>query len=230
MTKDVPTYVLCASHIGCEPRIESLIEALESIRVQTKPPAAVYLSISYSQEVKLDHTFDRLQKALGPVPLRFYEQVGKWQQFDHYKFLVDQLEETDYIMFIDDDDKYAENKIENCERYSVNKTIMVQHYLAKWYTPENLVSNNISNTEYVCLSMPAKVLCDFFRLKPLIWAYTDLDFAEYCHSKCELSCLYFDFILYYHRVDFRFTKDYDNMMRTPSISSAFSTDLQVYQA
>lgn len=217
--------VLIASHIGSAERLVTLKEALVSVRQNNQLPDKIYISISTGIDVDLKEHIIEWTKQVSPIELDVHISSTKWYQFEHYRYMASKINPSDYIMFLDDDDRYLPSKIKWCDKMSGGRKLMVQHYYTKWYMPEDLQDASSDDQEYVCLSMPAHVLQKFFTLHKKIEPCTDLVFGEYCHESARIPCVYTQYVLYLQRVDSKISKDYDPNIQQVALSDMLNFSL-----
>jgi len=101
--------VLMASHLGSLFRYDTIKRALKSIADQTQTPDFVLLAYSYDHH---EPDIAEWVSILGNIPLVTIKSSTKLCQFDHYKNLLELVDDTDLICFLDDDDLYRPDKIE----------------------------------------------------------------------------------------------------------------------
>ncbi len=122
--------VLCASHIESGQRLIYLEYMLQSWYKQSKP-CKLYLSISYSENLKVDvsHLTNswKTYTNLFNVTMR----SSKLSQFEHYRLLLTE-NDLDWIIFTDDDDlwntirveKYLQCEFKDKQIYCIDNTFI----------------------------------------------------------------------------------------------------------
>jgi hypothetical protein len=192
---------LCASHISCKKRIDTLCRQLDSILAQTIY-APFFLSISTIPELYTE-VRSRLQKYTD-IHIYFRPQLS---QFEHYALLVDEIEEDDWCIFCDDDDFchpdrvkwYTENIALNQNNYRVifplNGTLSVyiegsldMNFIELLNHGENNPTK-ISHTafEYWMFAAHADVLREFFELNKnnIKNKFCDICFRNFLKTNCK---------------------------------------------
>lgn len=114
---------LCASHISCKKRIDTLCRQLDSVLAQTIY-IPFFLSISAISELYTE-VRDRLEKYTTDIHIHF--RPDKLSQFEHYALLVEFLNKDAWYIFCDDDDFCHPDRVkwyyENIELYNAYDTI-----------------------------------------------------------------------------------------------------------
>ena len=112
----MPIITLIASHIDCKKRLHHFIKLLDGINKQIDyfDEIDVRISLSHNKEIERDeirflfNTFNKLN-------FKIYYHEDQLSQFEHYAYLVNTLEVVDteatWILFSDDDDEWAENRL-----------------------------------------------------------------------------------------------------------------------
>ena len=104
--------VLMASHLGSKERYQTIKWAIESIAQQTRKPDKVMISYSFALD---SPDTDQWSTLLENIPYMFIQHHQKQSQFQHYFYLFKHITNEDIVMFLDDDDLFAPNKVEIVE-------------------------------------------------------------------------------------------------------------------
>jgi hypothetical protein len=107
---------LIASHINCRKRLQFFIKLLGTINNQIDYFDDIDVRISLSYDINIDkNEIDFLLDKINKYNFKFYFQNQKLSQFEHYKFLVSELDTFDenntWILFSDDDDEWSDNRL-----------------------------------------------------------------------------------------------------------------------
>jgi hypothetical protein len=118
--------LLCGSHIRESSRISTLSETLESWRTQNSK-VAFWVSISFETPILASESTEILHRYSNIPKFRVFVQKRPFKQFEHYAFLVNQLQALRakkghssaearpielWVAFVDDDDTLGSCRIE----------------------------------------------------------------------------------------------------------------------
>jgi hypothetical protein len=123
--------LLCGSHIRESKRISTLLETLESWRLQTAQ-VPFWLSISFESDSLASETLPVLRFYGQISQFRFSIQTSPFKQFRHYSFLVNELRASIstamevWIAFVDDDDTLEPCRME-CFEALITESSTIKH-------------------------------------------------------------------------------------------------------
>lgn len=120
--------VLLAAHLD-EFRQQSLKYALASVAAQTRRPDAVMLYTSGQAPDKA------ALEPLAGIQCLLRHSAEQRAQFEHYRDMLEEIRDDDVVMFLDDDDLYAPQKIEACCAAMPEQPGIVQHKTACFGNP-----------------------------------------------------------------------------------------------
>ena len=107
---------LIASHIDCRKRLQMFIKMLSTINEQIDyyDDINVRISLSKDPDISIEEIRFLVNKLAKNNFIIYYQDIQK-SQFEHYKFLVEQINDPDdnntWILFSDDDDEWAPNRL-----------------------------------------------------------------------------------------------------------------------
>ena len=147
--------ILIASHISSKKRCDHFVRLLESINNQTNYSNKMDVQISLSLDPNISpKELTNLLNIIEQNQFKVYLQDHQLSQFEHYKFLVNQLEDLDtWILFSDDDDKWASDRILTYELIINNLTTEQNNKITSiCCVPES--ENSINNYVSYCVKLP----------------------------------------------------------------------------
>ena len=182
---------LIASHIECKKRLHNLIKLIKNINEQIDYFDDIDVRISLSHDVEIDkEEIIFLLNSVNKLNLKIHYHDSKLYQFEHYKFLTNQLEIDDdtWILFSDDDDEWAENRLA-AYHYMINylKDKDIQEYnriTAVCYTNENNKngSNYIGSYVDYCIKFKyLKIFIEYATDEQLKHKFCDCYFVKFIH-------------------------------------------------
>lgn len=107
---------LIASHIDCTEKLAYFMKLLTSINNQIDYDNVmdVRISLSLGENISIDE-LKFLVNAINKNNFKFYFQESSMSQFEHYKYLTNTLSDKDntttWILFSNDDDEWADNRL-----------------------------------------------------------------------------------------------------------------------
>lgn len=117
---------MIASHLDCKERLSNFIKLLENIKQQVDffEKIELLVSISHYQSINREVLMKALSIMTQNFSFQFYYHDQQMSQFQHYQYLLkilpiylqqdelsDQTLEETWILFSDDDDEWAENRL-----------------------------------------------------------------------------------------------------------------------
>jgi hypothetical protein len=200
---------LCASHISNKDRFFLFEKMLTSILYQTVK-TTLHISISYAKE--LENDTDNFIRKWSNGQIIFYKRKCVLAQFRHYSLLLEDLQEIldpdSYILFTDDDDIWAPNRVEIYLKFiklRYDKTFIISNCVIRGRSIENSIKIEDKDNEYISicttLGLAMSYITTTFTRKKLESLAFDVEFYKTVSSTCSKYRLEKDEWLYFYQID-----------------------------
>lgn len=184
-------HTLCASHISELKRLFLFEKMLNSVLSQTVK-TTLHISISHSKELENDTV--KFIRKWSSSQIIFYKRKNVLAQFRHYSLLIEDLQEIldpdTYILFTDDDDIWAPERIEvylKCIKTHNEHTFIISNSIIRGKNiNEGIIEDKYNEYISICTTLKdamTNITATFFkkRLESLVF---DVEFYKTVSSGC----------------------------------------------